>query len=333
MEKWKKRIVLLAAAGIAAGLIAACGGGAGVSSKADSSAGKVHIGVVQPIEHGSLDASNKGFVDALKEKGYDETNTFIDQQNAQGDQSNLKNIISKFVSQNVDLIFAIATPPAQLAANETKTIPIVGTAIYDYKQANLVDSLEHPGHNVTGTTNNNPIPPQLDLYRKVVPNAKRIGLLYSSTEVNSQVQAEAVKEYCKANGLTVVEVTAPTVNDIPQAVKSLVGQIDFLYLPTDNIMAAAIPNITAITDPAGIPVFAGADEMVKAGCLGSRSVNYYEIGKEAGYMAVKILKKEAKPEDMAIPLQKDMKIVFNMEEAKRLNITIPEDILASAEKI
>lgn len=332
MMNWWRKIILAGAVLGTVGLMAACGkqeAGTGASS----AAGKLHIGIVQPIEHGSLDESNRGFVKALRDQGLDNSHIVIDQQNAQGDPSNLKNIVTQMVSQKVDLILAIGTPPAQLAANETKDIPIVGTAIYDYKKANLVESLEHPGHNVTGTTNANPIPPQLDLYRRVVPGASRVGLLYSSTEVNSQVQAEAVREYCRQNHLTLVEATAPSVNDIPQAVKNMVGKVDFLYLPTDNIMAAAIPTITGVTDPAGIPVFAGADEMVKAGVLGSLSVNYYEIGYEAGLMAVKILRHEAVPADMPITGLKKMKTVFNKEAMKKLHVSLPPELQQEAEII
>lgn len=330
--RWWKQIILAGAVLGAVGLTAACGK-QDMSGDASQKTGKFHIGIVQPVEHGSLDESNHGFVQALHDQGMDDSNTVIDQQNAQGDSSNLKNIITQMVSQKADLILAIGTPPAQLAANETKDIPIVGTAIYDYEKAGLADSLEHPGRNVTGTTNASPIPPQLDLYRQAVPGASRIGLLYSSTEVNSQVQAEAVREYCRQHHLTLVEATAPSVNDIPQAVKSMVGKIDFLYLPTDNVMAAAIPTITGVTDPAGIPVFAGADEMVKAGALGSLSVSYYDIGYEAGLMAVKILKHEAVPGDMPVAGQKKMKIVFNKEAMKRLHISLPAELQQKAEFI
>ena len=329
MKAWKALLIAAAVTAGAAGLMAGCGGAGGASS----SNGKVQIGIIQPIEHGSLDASNKGFVAALKENGYTEANTDIDQQNAQGDQSNMKNIISQFVAQKKDLILAIGTPPAQVAANDTKDIPIVGTAIYDYVKANLVKSLDKPGGNVTGTTNANPIPAQLDMYRKIVPGAKRIGLLYSSTEVNSQVQAEAVRAYCKEKGLTLVEATAPSVNDIAQSLQNMVGQVDFIYLPTDNVMAAAIPQIVAVTDPAKIPVFAGADEMAKAGVLASYSVNYYEIGHQAGLMAVKILKKEAVPADMPVEGQKKMNMTINMKDAETLGITIPEEVLKEAIKV
>ena len=218
-----KFLALALGAALTVGALAGCGG----QKKEPEKAGpKVfQIGVLQLVQHGALDDSNRGFVDGLASKGFkDKVNLKIDQQNAQGDQSNLKTISQRFVNNKVDLIFAIATPAAQSVANETKTIPIVGAAITDYKSAKLVQSNEKPGGNVTGTTDQCPPERQIDLALKLLPQAKRVGALYSSSEVNSQIQVAAMKKYAEQKGLTVTEATITNVNDIQQSVRSLIGK-------------------------------------------------------------------------------------------------------------
>ncbi len=317
---------------LTAGIISGCG-----SQKADNSTDSkktFKIGVVQLVEHNALDAANKGFIEGLKERGYEEgKNITVDQQNAQADQSNLKNIAERFVSDKDDLICAIATPAAQTVANATKTIPIVGTAITDYKSAKLVASNEKPGANVTGTSDMNPIKEQIDLILKLFPNTKTIGTVYSSSEVNSEIQVKMMKEYAESKGLTVELATVSTVNDIQQAAQSLVGKVDVFYEPTDNVIASAMPTLTTITDPAKIPVICGEPNMVKAGGLITYGIDYYKLGIQTGQMAADILDGKAKPADMAIETAKDLKITVNKKEADALGITIPDDILKDADVV
>lgn len=326
---WKKRIVAAVAAIMAVGLIAGCG-----ADKSGSAAGSktYKIGVVQLVEHPALDAANKGFVDGLASKGFKD-NVQIDQQNAQADQSNLNSIAQRFVADKKDLVLAIATPAAQSMANATKDIPILGTAITDYKSAKLVTSEEKPGTNVSGTTDMNPIDRQIDLILKVVPNAKKVGIIYSASEVNSQVQAEKMKAYAKTKGLEVVEATVSNVNDIQQAAQNLVSQgVQAIYVPTDNVVASAMANLVKITDPAKVPVFPGEENMVKNGGLMTYSVDYYKLGFQTGVMAAKVLSGEAKVQDLAIESQKDLKLVINQDAVKRLGITIPEELQKEAAK-
>ena len=195
----------------------------GCGTNGTTSNGEYKVGVVQLVEHPALDAANRGFVDALKEKGLSDKITF-DQQNAQADQSNLNSIAQRFVSDRKNLILAIATPAAQSMANATHDIPILGTAITDYEAAKLVKSNEHPGGNVSGTSDMNPVEQQVDLILKVLPNAKTIGTIYSSSEVNSQIQVEKMKAYAATKGIKVEEVTVSNVNDIQQAAQNLVSQ-------------------------------------------------------------------------------------------------------------
>lgn len=319
----KAMVAMMVAVGI---LAAGCGGNA----SSDTSNKTYKVGIVQLVEHPALDAANKGFVDGLASQGFKD-NVKIDQQNAQADQSNLNTIAQRFVSDKDDIILAIATPAAQSVANATKDIPIVGTAITDYESAKLVKSNEKPGTNVTGTSDMNPIEKQVDLILKIIPNAKVIGTIYNSSEINSQVQVDKMKAYAATKGLTVVETTVSNVNDIQQAAQNLANQgVQAIYVPTDNIMASAITTLTAITNAAKIPVFVAEEGMVKGGALATYSVDYYKLGQQTGIMAAKILKGEAKPQDMAIETQKEFKLVINKENMALLGIKIPDELLKEA---
>ena len=328
MSKKIKLLTLGLAAALSVGIIAGCGS----QNAANNDKKNFKIGIVQLVEHNALDAANKGFVDGLKERGYEEgKNITIDRQNAQADQSNLQNIGQRFVNDKVDLICAIATPAAQTVANLTKDIPIVGTAITDYEGAKLVASNNAPKGNVTGTSDMNPVKEQIDLLMKLCPNAKTIGTIYCSSEVNSEVQVKAMKEYAESKGLKVEIATISTVNDIQQAAQSLVGKVDVFYEPTDNIIASAMPTLTAITDPAKKPVICGEPNMVKAGGLATYGIDYYKLGVQTGLMAADILEGKAKPADMAIQLAKDLKVTVNKANAAALGITIPDDVLNGAD--
>ena len=224
MMKNKKFIKGIAAAAIAAmsmGMLAGCGGGSDTQQDAE-----MHkVGIVQLMQHGALDQANQGLVEGLAAAGYVVgENLEIDQQNAQGDQSNLQSIAQQFLSNDVEMIMAIATPAAQVMAANTEEIPIVATAITSFEQAGLVESNEAPNTNVTGTHDMTPIAEQIDLLLQIVPDAKSIGTVYTSSEKNSQVQVGILKEVCEAKGLTVVERTVSTVNDIQQATQSLVEE-------------------------------------------------------------------------------------------------------------
>ena len=338
----KEKVVLmrfskkLAAIGLAALMAAGAALGCGSSQDASKGAGgadkKYLIGVVQLVEHNALDAANRGFVDGLKARGFEEgKNVEYDQQNAQADQSNLQNIAQRFVSGKVDIILAIATPAAQTVANATKEIPILGTAITDYEGAKLVASNEKPGGNITGTSDMNPIKEQVDLLTRICPEAKTIGVIYCSSEVNSEVQVEKMMEYALSKGLRVEVATISTVNDIQQAAQSLVGKVDVFYEPTDNVIASAMPTLVAITDPAKKPVICGEENMVKAGGLATYGIDYYKLGVQTGEMAADVLEGKKKPADMPIESAKDLKLTINKKNAEALGITLSDDVLNGAE--
>ena len=304
--------------------LAGCGNGPGSNVK--------HVGVIQLVEHPALDAANKGFVQGLADNGYKEGETVeIDQQNAQADQSNLNSIAQRFTSDRKDLVLAIATPAAQTMANASHDIPIVGTAITDYVQAKLVKDNQKPGTNVTGTSDMSPVDKQVDLILAIKPGTKKIGTVYSSSEVNSQIQVDKMKAYAATKGVEVVEVTVSNVNDIQQAAQNLVAQgVDAIYTPTDNVVASAIGNLVAITDGAKIPGFPAEENQMKGGAVASYTVDYEKLGYQAGVMAAKILKGEAKPEDMPIETQSELKLVVNKDKLAQLGLSLPQDLLTKA---
>lgn len=294
----------------------------------------IPIGIVQLVEHEALDAANRGIVDALAERGYKEgVNVTIDRQNAQADQSNLQNIAARFVSNDSKILFAIATPAAQTLAAATKTIPIVATAVTNFEVAKLVASNEKPGGNVTGVSDINPVAEQFALLMKFSPDAKAIGTIYNSSEINSTYQIELLKKAASAAGVEVVEASVSGVNDIQQAVASLKGKVGGLYLPTDNIIASAVPVLMKSVFEAGIPTVAGEGGMVRAGILASIAVDYYTLGKMTGAMGADILDGKKKPADMPIQSQKAEKVLVNLKTAETMGIQIPEDILKTAETV
>jgi putative ABC transport system substrate-binding protein len=291
------------------------------------------IGVVQLVEHSALDASYKGFVDGLKDAGYEDgKNIKIDFQNAQGEQANCSTIAQKLINDKSDLILAIATPAAQAVANLTKKIPILVTAVTDPATAKLVASNEAPGGNVSGTSDLNPVEAQIELLKKLVPAAKTIGFIYCSSEQNSKFQIDLAKQAADKLGLKYVETTVSNSNEIQQVTQSLVGKVQAVYAPTDNMIASGIPTVTGVLTPAKIPLICGEEGMVKAGGLATYGVNYYELGKQTAAMAVAILKDGKKPADMPIQYLKNCDFTVNEEVAAKLGVAIPAELLATAKK-
>ena len=334
MFSLKNSKVKALAAGLMLTLALGVMGCGGDKKEAPKKAEKVNVGIVQLVEHAALDAANKGFVEGLASKGYKEgQNIAYDRQNAQADQSNLQNIAHRFVNNKVNLICAIATPAAQTVANVTSDIPIVATAVTDYKAAKLVKDNAKPGTNVTGTTDMNPVEQQLDLLLKLVPNAKSVGTIYCSSEVNSQLQIEILKKAAAAKGVTVKEATVSNVNDIQQAAQSLVGKVDIFWEPTDNVIASAIPTLVSVTDAAKKPVICGEPNMVKNGGLATYGIDYYELGKQSGHMAADILEGKSKPANMPIQFAKVLKAMFNKTDAAKLGITLSDDLLKDADVV
>ncbi len=302
------------------------------SSAAD--AGKVlKIGILQLVEHPALDASYQGFVDGLKEAGYEDgKNITIDYQNAQGEQANCQTVATKFVNDKDDLILAIATPAAQAVANATKDIPILVTAVTDPVTAKLVESNEKPGTNVSGTSDLNPIADQIALLKQIVPDVKTVGFMYSSSEANSKFQIDLAKSECEKLGIKTIEGTVSNSNEIQQVAQSLVGKCEALYIPTDNTLASAMATISLVTEPAKLPVIVAEEGMVTNGGLATYGLNYYNLGKQTAAMAVKVLKDGAKPADMPIEYLEECDLVLNTDVAAKIGITFPQELLDKAKK-
>ena len=285
------------------------------------------IGILQLIEHDALDSSYRGFVDGLKEYGYEDgKNIIIDYQNAQGEQANCVTIAQKFVNDKSDLILAIATPAAQAVANITKDIPILITAVTDPADSKLVKDNNVPGGNVTGTSDLTPVREQIDLLKKLIPSAKKIAFLYNSSEQNSIFQINIAKQKADEIGLIFMDATITNPNDIQQVVQSLVGKVDAIYVPTDNMVSAGMANVISITEPAKIPVICGEVGMLNAGGLATYGISYYELGKLTANQAIKIIKGEATPSTMPIEYTKTPVLDINTNAANRLDIEIPSDL-------
>ena len=280
-----------------------------------------------------MDSARKGFIDGLKEKGFEEgKNLEVDYQNAQGDIATTQTIAQGFVSNKKDLVLAIATPSAQSAYNATKDIPIVFTAVTDPVVAGIVKDVKSTGTNVTGTSDNVSIADQLKVLQKVLPNAKTIGVIYTTSEANSGVQVKALKEEAAKLGLQVKEAGAATSNDIDQSLNSILGSIDVLYTPTDNNVAAAYDLVGKRALEKNVPIFGAESAIVAKGGLITAGIDYYKLGKEAGYQAAEILNGK-KPSEIPVGFQTDLQTTINTDVAKKLGITIPADIEKSAEKV
>jgi len=317
-----KKLMVVAAVLLALGV-------AGCESKEDV----VTIGINQFVVHEALDASRQGFLDVLKENGYIEReNIEIDYKNAQGEQPTALTIAQDFSNSKKDLIFAIATPSAQASYNATKEIPIVITAVTDPVDAGIAESFEASGTNVTGTSDGVPIGPQLDILKKVMPDAKTIGVIYNTSEANSIYQVEALKIEAEKQGFILKEVGITNLSDVNSVLPTALEDIDVLYTPTDNTVASAYAIIIKLATEQNVPVFCAEDAGVNVGGLISAGLDYYELGRETGLIAIEVLEGK-NPKDLPISTMKNPVIVVNEDTALKLGITIPEDILAVAKLV
>jgi len=349
-----KILVCMIILGLALVGLAGCGGSSADQSKSGAAQGEaqgpqpgesggaqeeaqgqklITLGIIQFVAHPSLDAARQGFLDVLKENGYEEgVSLKVVHKDAQADMTIAQSIAQQFAQDQPDLILAIATPAAQAMANATKDIPILITAVTDPVGARLVESMERPGGNVSGTSDYVSIAAQLDLLRQVVPEAKRIGLIYNSGEQNSIVQAEEVKKYADEHGLTVVEATPTNSSEVLQAAQSLVGKVDAIYVPTDNTVVSALEAVVKVSYENGIPMFPGEGDSVNRGGVATVGVDYYKLGRQTGEQALKILA-GAKPADIPVETQKDLAVIVNLTAAEKVGIEIPQSILDQAVEI
>lgn len=299
------------------------------TSSAQSNEGMLSVGIIQLTKHPALDAAYEGFKDGLTEAGFVEDKDIkYDFNDAQGEKSNCQTIANKLVNNKSDMVLAIGTDAALAAANATKDIPVLLTAVTDPVGIKLVESMEAPGGNVSGTSDLNPCKDQIKLLTEILPEAKTVGMLYTSNEMNSKVQVDLATEAAKELGLKVEVATVSSTNEIKQVVHGLASKVDAIYIPTDNLLANAMVSVGNAAVEAGVPVFPGEENMTMKGGLATVGLNYYELGKQTGAQAAKILKGEATPATTPVEYAKVSDIItINEKTAKALGIKIPKSVM------
>lgn len=282
-----------------------------------------NIGIAKYTEHPALNLSQDGFVAALTDSGFViGENLNIDYRDGAGDEAQLNAIASDFIENSCDLIFAIATPAAQACANATSDIPIIATAVTDFVDAGLIESNSRPNTNVSGTTDMSPIEEQLGLMLEIFPDVETVGFFYTATESNSALQVGIAREYAQSIGLETTEMTVNNAGQIRDALLQLVEQCDAIYIPTDNMLASQIPSVASVCNPAQIPVFCGESGMVEQGCFGTLGINYYDLGYQAGLMAIRVLD-GASIDRMSVQKSTVFEYSFNAEAIQAVGVTLP----------
>lgn len=315
----KKLVALGTAIVLALGTLTGCGSAAGN--------GNYTVGICQLVQHDALDAATQGFKDALTEEFGDKIK--FDEQNAQGDSNTCSTIVNNFVSSNVNLILANATPALQSAAAATKDIPILGTSVTEYGVALGIEGFSGTvGGNISGTSDLAPLDGQADMVKELFPDAKTVGLLYCSAEANSQYQVDTIKTFLEERGYTCEYYAFSDSNDLSAVTTTAASECDVIYVPTDNTVASNAEIINNICLPAGVPVVAG-EEGICSGCgVATLSISYYDLGVATGKMAAKILKGEAKVSEMPIEYAPNFTKKYNKEICDKLGITVPDTYTA-----
>lgn len=322
MKLNKKLLSLVLSLTLGVTLLTGCSG----SSESSGSTDEVKkVGITQLVEHPALDQAKEGFVEGLKENGFVEgENLEIDFQNAQNDNPTSQTIASNFVNDKKDLIFAISTPSAQAALNATQDIPIVFTAVTDAVEAGLVKSNESSENNVTGTSDAIPVAKALELIKKFVPDVKTIGVVCNTSEINSKLQVDALREAAEKEGIKVVDKGATQANEVNQAVAAVTKEADVIFAPTDNLVASSMPIITKVATENNIPVIGSEEGHVENGALACNGISYKELGKKAGEMAAQILKGEKQPSEIPVTTLDETETIINKSTMETLGIKDPQ---------
>ena len=312
------------------GLMVLSGCTTGIKASGQSEDRAFTIGISQLAEHPALDDTRRGFEDGLKELGVDAE---IIVQNAQGDIPISLSIAQKFVKDNVDLIFAIATPAAQTAKQATDSIPIVFSAVTDPVIAELVDSRETPGANITGTSDEAPIEAQLSIFKELDKDIKKIGIIYSTDEANSKIQIDIVEKLANKLDLEIITIGISEINDIAQATNSIVKKVDGIYTITDNMVARAISVVAQIAKENNIITVGAEDSHVSGGILVSDGISYYELGRQSARMAKDILVDGKSPSTFPTEVSNNTKKSFNASTLKALGLDENNSIFKDATKV
>jgi len=285
------------------------------------------IGISQLVQHEALDAATKGFKDSLIEKLGDRVE--FDEQNAAGDSPTCATIANQFVSNKYDLILGNATPALQAAVSATNKIPVLGTSITDYATALDIDNWTgKTGYNVSGTSDLAPLDKQADMIQELFPDAKNIGILYSSAEPNSKYQATIMGEYLTEKGYSYTEYTFADSNDVASVTQNAADNSDVIYIPTDNTAASCIEAINNVAEPAGIPIIAGEEGICKGAGIATLSISYYDLGYTTGEMAYDILVNDADVSTMDVKYAPAVTYKYMADRAAKLGVTIPDNYVA-----
>ena len=297
---------------------------------------KLKIGITQIVTHPALDANRQGFIDQLGKEGFVEgENVEYDFRNPEGDMSLAASIAQKFVSQNVDLILAIATPTAQACVNAVKDtdIPVVFGAVTDPVAAGLVDDWDQPGGNVTGVSDWADVGTQIQLILDIVPEVKKLGIIYNSGETNSKVQVDEAKKAAPELGIEkILEANAATTANVMAAAQSLMGRVDAIWVPTDNTVVSAFEAVVKVCEDNKVPVFAADTATVERGAIGTPGIDYYVLGLEDGKIAARILN-GTPPSEIPVKQVPMTNLHLNPVAAKRMGVTIPQSVMDRATKI
>ncbi|HEM6371662.1 TPA: ABC transporter substrate-binding protein [Streptococcus suis] len=302
-------------------------------SSSSNSTEKVKIGVLQFVTHDSLDEIYKGIKAGLEEGGYSTTdNLEIDFMNAEADQSQVQTMSKKLVDNGNELLIGIATPAAQGLANATTELPIIMGAVTDPVGANLVKDLKHPGGNITGVSDQTPVADAVSLIKQITPDAKTIGVLYSSNEDNSKIQVEEFKAAAEEAGYTVLEYAVASSNELASTVEVATSKTDVLFTPVDNTVASAFSTVVSVANKTKTPIFTSVEDMVEGGGIASVTLSQYDLGVATGKMAAKILD-GANPADTPVQIFNEGTVVVNQKVAKELGITLSDDVINQASKV
>ena len=316
-------------AGMMMATMAGCSNGTEQKSGSADSAGELQIGVVQIMEHTSLDTIRESFLAEMESLGYGEDKVEFDIQNAQGEQTNLSSICKKFVGDNMDMIVAIATPTAQAAAASTSDIPIVFSAVTDPVEARLVADPEHPDKNLTGTSDAIPVDEVMQLCQKLTPDVKKIGFMYTTSEINSQVTAEKAIQEAEKMGYETQLMTISEVSELQQAAQSLAQNVDAIYVPIDNTIAQAMKVLAQVGLDYKIPIYTGADSMVQDGGFATVGIEYDKLGQQTAKMAKSIL--EGTPvSEVPVETLDEFGTFINKSTAEAIGVEIPAEIADNA---
>ncbi|WP_324649293.1 ABC transporter substrate-binding protein [Georgenia sp. H159] len=309
-------------------VLAACGNGDGATGEGTDEERTYSIGITQIAAHPSLDASREGFKAALADAGLD---VDYDEQNASGDQATATSIATTFAGAGHDLILAIATPTAQATAQAVTDTPILITAVTEPQEAGLVDSWESPGGNLTGTSDLNPVEDQLGLLVELAPDIETVGIVYSSGEVNSEIQVELAREAADSLGVEIEVAAVTNSSEVQQAAASL--DVDAYFMPTDNTVVAAFESLLQVAEERSVPLVTADGESVERGAIATYGVDYEKLGYQTGQMALRILQDGADPAEMPIETFADLVLIVNPAAAERMGVEIPADLLERADVV